>query len=324
MAKRGKRKPNEKQAFVNNVTRRLVKNPQSFLHLKSYNDAKRWMRGTNGCIGKYVDNGHSFLDILTRSLQQAGDSRLTTKFHRIQAEHRTQKAAQKSGRRSTHGSTSSSSSPSTIFSGHSLPSFSSLLSQWASSTSSFSSSDSPRLSSSSSSSSSASPGLPSLSSSAPFHTDVYYGKTDNETGYKEYTCVVIQMCGGRKTPDHCPREGLYFPNVGSKYKILNEVPMNRLKEVCGNDFPHVTGFVSSPFRERVLNYCKQNPGTKSGFNYSLFPHAMRWKLEQLEFPLHLFPFFIIQFSDYILISQLIEKEVLLKKTSQRNREGIIS
>ena len=51
--------------------------------------------------------------------------------------------------------------------------------------------------------------------------DVYYGRTDNTTGYKEYSCVVIQ------TTEHTIEyyDDVYEPRGGCKYKVLYEVPI---------------------------------------------------------------------------------------------------
>jgi hypothetical protein len=95
----------------------------------------------------------------------------------------------------------------------------------------------------------------------------------NEPGNKEYTCVVVQTQSD--TLEYCSREGLYFPSRGSKYKILNELPMRKMREVCGDNGPGAVGFVAPDIKERVLEYCKLHPETKSGFNYNLFPYAMR-------------------------------------------------
>jgi hypothetical protein len=79
--------------FIRSVSNRLRNNPTAFLRLTTYNDAKNWMRRTDGCIGKYVDNGSSFLEIMRKALQQAGGDRLTMAFSLLQADHPAQKAA---------------------------------------------------------------------------------------------------------------------------------------------------------------------------------------------------------------------------------------
>lgn len=112
--------------------------------------------------------------------------------------------------------------------------------------------------------------------SAGQRIDVYYGRTDNTPGDKEYTCVVVQTSvhGSLQYSDD-----LYSPARGCQYKILNAVPMSRLQDLCDQEpkvsRPNSDGFVSSPLNERVLDYCKQHPETRSGLNYNLIRYAMR-------------------------------------------------
>mmetsp|Transcript_31680 Transcript_31680/g.38814 ORF Transcript_31680/g.38814 Transcript_31680/m.38814 type:complete len:107 (-) Transcript_31680:212-532(-) len=86
--------------------------------------------------------------------------------------------------------------------------------------------------------------------------DVYYGRTDNTTGYKEYSCVVMQ------TAETSIKyyDDIYEPHSGCNYKILCEVPMNELGRLCadaGVAKPCVVGWVPSPLKERVLRYWKE-------------------------------------------------------------------
>lgn len=89
--------------------------------------------------------------------------------------------------------------------------------------------------------------------------DVYYGRTDNTTGYKEYSCVVVQ------TAEHTIEyyDDVYDPRGGCKYKVLYEVPMNRMHFLYeeGEKTPS-RGFVPSPLKERVLKYWKFQRGSR--------------------------------------------------------------
>ena len=59
--------------------------------------------------------------------------------------------------------------------------------------------------------------------------DVFYGRTDNTRGYKEYSCVVVQTS---ETGNLQYYDDLYEPRPGCNYRILYEVPMSNLPSLC--------------------------------------------------------------------------------------------
>lgn len=87
--------------------------------------------------------------------------------------------------------------------------------------------------------------------------DVFYGRTDNTRGYKEYSCVVVQTS---ETDRLTYYDDLYEPQRGCNYKVLYEVPMSRLGSLCskaGVETPHSVDWVKSPLKEVVLEEFKK-------------------------------------------------------------------
>ena len=88
--------------------------------------------------------------------------------------------------------------------------------------------------------------------------DVFYGRTDGTPGYKEYTCVVVRTT---ETVSLLYFDDLYEPHEGCDYKILFEVPMDRMKSLCkkaGVNNITIVGWVESPLKEVILEYWKEN------------------------------------------------------------------
>jgi hypothetical protein len=96
----------------------------------------------------------------------------------------------------------------------------------------------------------------------PPRIDVFYGRTDNTTGHKEYTCVVVDTSETAKLRYY---DDLYEPYLDYKYKILFEVPMGEMKSLetkAGAKMTCVIGWVQSPLKEVVLQYWKDETKPK--------------------------------------------------------------
>lgn len=86
--------------------------------------------------------------------------------------------------------------------------------------------------------------------------DVFYGRTDNTRGYKEFTAVVVSTSETRVLEYY---DDLYEPR-GCDYKVLFEVPMNYLPTLCARaevKEPNGPQWVRSPLKEIILEYWKQ-------------------------------------------------------------------
>lgn len=237
------------RAIVNKAAAQLRQDPDSFLQLESYNDAKNWMRRCQTkASGRFVDNGQTFLNIMTRSLQQVGNGALSRKFASLQARQRAAKALSKRTTRVAMATaTVRPNAPNQQTTrNETISAVAAAFEQH--------------------------PTQPNDS-----RIDVFYGRTDNTPGDKEYTCVVVKT-SERESLRY--NDDLYCPARGCQYKILNELPMSKLADLCNMapavSVPSLVGFVSFPLKERVLEYCKNNEAaSRSGFNYSLVPFAMR-------------------------------------------------
>mmetsp|Transcript_9113 Transcript_9113/g.20594 ORF Transcript_9113/g.20594 Transcript_9113/m.20594 type:complete len:94 (-) Transcript_9113:481-762(-) len=88
--------------------------------------------------------------------------------------------------------------------------------------------------------------------------DVFYGRTDNTRGYKEYTCVIVETS---ETGPLQYYDDLYEPQPGCHYKVLYEVPMSNLSNLykkAGVDRVGGVGWIQSPLKEVVLDFWKEN------------------------------------------------------------------
>lgn len=93
--------------------------------------------------------------------------------------------------------------------------------------------------------------------------DVYYGRTDGTIGYKEYSCVVVRTT---ETGSLSYFDDLYEPHPGCDYKILFEVPPERLASLCrkaGVNENSCGGWIKEPLKGVILNYWKENPNAQS-------------------------------------------------------------
>ena len=82
--------------------------------------------------------------------------------------------------------------------------------------------------------------------------------SDSTSGLKEYTCVVVRTAETANLKYH---DDLYEPRQGCDYKILFEVPMDRLKSLyrkSGVGNIGIVGWVESPLKEAILEYWKGN------------------------------------------------------------------
>jgi len=82
--------------------------------------------------------------------------------------------------------------------------------------------------------------------------DVFYGRTDNTPGYKEYSCVVVRTS---ETSNLRYYDDLYEPYEGCNYQILYEVPMSTLSSLCakaGVAKPNMVQWIQSPLKDVVL------------------------------------------------------------------------
>ena len=89
--------------------------------------------------------------------------------------------------------------------------------------------------------------------------DVLYGRTDNTTGYKEFSCVVVQTA--ENTIEYY--DDVYEPRGDCKYQVLYEVPMDQMHTLykAGEEKPS-RGFIPSPLKERVLKYWQDHRGSR--------------------------------------------------------------
>ena len=78
----------DKKGFIKRVQSRLCDDPNSFLSLKDYNAAKKWVRQMDPKhCGKLVDNGHHFLNIMQVALKGANNRpQLESHFEQLRAE----------------------------------------------------------------------------------------------------------------------------------------------------------------------------------------------------------------------------------------------
>lgn len=93
--------------------------------------------------------------------------------------------------------------------------------------------------------------------------DVYYGRTDGTPGYKEYTAVVVKTT---ETASLQYFDDLYEPSPGCDYKIMFEVPPERISYLCqkaGVNEGSVGGWVQEPLKRVILKYWKENPNAQS-------------------------------------------------------------
>ena len=92
--------------------------------------------------------------------------------------------------------------------------------------------------------------------------DVYYGRTDGTIGYKEYSCVVVRTT---ETASLSYFDDLYEPHPGCDYKILFEVPPERLGSLCQKAGVKECGggWIKEPLKGVILNYWKENPNVQS-------------------------------------------------------------
>ena len=103
--------------------------------------------------------------------------------------------------------------------------------------------------------------------------DVFYGRTDNTTGYKEYTCVVVDTSESGNLQYF---GDLYEPRPGCNYKILFEVPMDSLPSLyqkAGVARLNTVGWVKSPLKEVVLEYWRNNK-SRSNYDYGYVSNPM--------------------------------------------------
>ena len=93
--------------------------------------------------------------------------------------------------------------------------------------------------------------------------DVFYGRTDNTPGYKEYSCVVVRT---GETGNLKYYGDLYEPAQGCNYEILYELPMSNLPSLCaraGVSKPNGPQWIQSPLKDLVLQKWKSQ-GTSGG------------------------------------------------------------
>ena len=90
--------------------------------------------------------------------------------------------------------------------------------------------------------------------------EVFYGRTDGTPGYKEYTCVVVKTT---ETATLKYSVDLYTPSTGCDYKILFEVPPERLGSLCKKAGVNERIFQSIGWIQSVLKYWKENPNAQS-------------------------------------------------------------
>ena len=92
-----------------------------------------------------------------------------------------------------------------------------------------------------------------------YRVDVYYARTDNTRGCKEWSCVVVHTRGDRKTGLRY-YDDVYEPHESCDYKVLYEVPMYKMDAMLMemNESLNSRQWVSSPIKERVLQFWKDN------------------------------------------------------------------
>ena len=84
----------DKAEFIRQVTATLSKRDGrgAFLRLKDYNGAKKLVRRVDEHhCGRLVDNGHHFLDVMTKALPALGDNEIDAKWTQLQEDHRRRK-----------------------------------------------------------------------------------------------------------------------------------------------------------------------------------------------------------------------------------------
>jgi hypothetical protein len=226
----------DKRDFIRKVESVLRKNPDSFFRLQDYNAAKRFVRDRDPrYCGRLVDNGQHFLNIMQQVLKSLNDPRLNEKFRQLQAQHRAKKAL--------------AAASNTI----KLPEATVMVA--VTTTSSGEQSDDINGPETSFPAPKQESNPETASKVNSDRIDVFYGRTDNTPGDKEYSCVVVQT-----SESNIKYYGdVYEPYEGCRYKILYEIPMTQLRTLRLPDDERLnTGWVFSPTKERVLQYWKDH------------------------------------------------------------------
>ena len=103
--------------------------------------------------------------------------------------------------------------------------------------------------------------------------DVFYGRTDNTPGYKEYSCVVVRTA---ETGNLRYYGDLYEPAQGCNYEILYELPMSNMSSLCaraGVARPNGPQWIRSPLKDLVLKEWSSQGSSSGGgqsFNGPMF------------------------------------------------------
>merc|ERR1719464_1634910 len=100
---------------------------------------------------------------------------------------------------------------------------------------------------------------------------VYYCRTDDTPGYKEYTCVVLEALktANGSAPMIEYSGTIYDYNIAKmngdpiplsyNYRVKFEVPMNMLDGLCekaGTSLKRMVGWIEGPLKDQVLQYWK--------------------------------------------------------------------
>jgi len=99
--------------------------------------------------------------------------------------------------------------------------------------------------------------------------DVFYGRTDNTPGYKEYTCVVVRTAESGNLRYY---DDLYEPAQGCNYQILYEVPMSNLPSLCakaGVNRPNTPQWIRSPLKDLILQEWRSRATSGGGGQHSI-------------------------------------------------------
>ena len=76
----------DKRDFIEEVQARLSQDPDSFLSVTNYNDAKKWVKNMDpGHCGRLVDNGQHFLNIMQVALKGVNNPELELHFEDLRA-----------------------------------------------------------------------------------------------------------------------------------------------------------------------------------------------------------------------------------------------
>jgi len=231
----------DKNNFIEKVHLKMLNNSNTFLSLTDYNAAKTFVRRIDPqYCGRMADNGHQFPHIMEQALSAANDDKLRIKWKQLQAAHRAKKHAKNNTIHTARQSFPSAiEKPKSTYTpapsekeNHSMNSTPSASNQCAKET--------------------------AVAPNSKERIDVYYGRTDDTTGYKEYSCVVVQTAEAEI--NYCG--DIYCPQPDCHYEVLREIPMSEFHQLLKKEPQYSRpgiGWVTSPLKERILRYWKDEP-----------------------------------------------------------------